>query len=220
MRCKLLSQRCCWRDAAATQRMPASGWQPRQVCRHIPSFHPAFFELICQHCGALRRLVYAPAPPVAPRVILVYIITSGAANAPYDAQHLAAVIQVRACHPTLCWPRAVVFMRLCTGYAADDEGFPVACRMHLVPVAASRPRPGCNCHLQSARCSVLKLSGHNGTVRLLLQPDFSSVCAINAPRRYWPQQQICGRKGVNLTPELYIIKSLLGAIDPMYDNLD
>lgn len=27
--------------------------------------------------------------------ILVYIITSGAANAPYDAQHLAAVIQVR-----------------------------------------------------------------------------------------------------------------------------
>ncbi len=148
--------------------------------------------------------------------ILVYIITSGAANAPYDAQHLAAVIQVRFC----VQPAQLCFMRLRAGHAADDEGLQLAGGMHLVPAASGCARSCCNLYLQPARRSVLQLCGHHGTVRLLLQPDFSCACVVNARRRYWTQQQACARKGVNLTPELYIIKSLLGAIDPMYDNLD
>jgi hypothetical protein len=125
-------------------------------------------------------------------------------------------------------PPAAAFMRLHTGHATDDEGLPLAGRMCLVSAATSRSRPCCRLHLQPTRRSVLQLCGYNGTVRFLLQtdsrflvqPDFCCECVVNTRRRYWQQQQACARKGVNLTPELYIIKSVLGAIDPMYNNLD
>ena len=111
--------------------------------------------------------------------ILVYIITSGAANAAYDGQHLAAVIS-----------GLQQMMR--------DFKLPHECISFQLLQVAQDP-----------------LASHTFAQ---LDAQFANVVDTTGP--YWQQQQACARKGVNLTPELYIIKSLLGAIDPMYDNLD
>lgn len=54
----------------------------------------------------------------------------------------------------------------------------------------------------------------------ILDNDQSIGGMVDATSYYELEAEEYGRKGVNLTPELWLVKLMVGAIDPTYDEQD